>query len=300
MRPVALALLLFGWLSAAFATPPSSPADDAGCAAAIATAERSGDIPSGLLAAIGQIESGRADRVHGTIHPWPWTINADGAGHFYATKAEAVAATAALVSRGITSVDVGCMQVNLAYHPTAFASLEEAFDPLANSFYAARFLRLLFSQTGDWPAAVAAYHSQTHEIGAAYQGKVLAVWTPPGSAVPPPADSRPLGFDPAHWVGAGRRDGWWAVLDSKPSAFRPITPVAPARWIERVMAAVANCAMPTGIQLQPRTASGEVAPASSSPLPGLPAREWEGTTGSSCPASPFAKPTALRQLLAGP
>jgi Transglycosylase SLT domain len=298
MREIAVALLL-AWSSPA-AAQSAHPAESADCTAAIATAERSGGIPVGLLAAIGQIESGRPDPMYGTVQPGPWTINAGGAGHFFATKTDAVAATAALLSRGVVSVDVGCLQVNLAYHPAAFASLEEAFDPLANALYATQYLRLLFSQTGDWPAAVGAYHSQTHQIGAAYQGRVLAVWTPPGSAAPPPVDTRPPGFDPTHWVGAGRRDGWWAVLDSKPSAFRPLTSVESPRWIERVIAIVASCAMPTGTQAQARTAPGEVAPAPSLRLPGLPAREWEGTTGGRCPGSPFAKPAALRQLLAGP
>jgi soluble lytic murein transglycosylase-like protein len=69
--------------------------------------------------------------------------------------------------------------------------LEDAFDPLANALYAARFLRVLLSHIGEWPAAVAAYHSQTREGGAAYQGKVLAIWTPPGLGAPAGPDSRP-------------------------------------------------------------------------------------------------------------
>jgi hypothetical protein len=297
MREIAVALLL-AWSSAAAA---QQPAENADCTAAIATAERDGDIPAGLLAAIGQIESGRADPVYGAVRPWPWTINADGAGHFFATRAEAVAATAALLSRGVLSVDVGCLQVNLAYHRAAFASLEEAFDPLANSLYAARFLRLLFSQTGDWPAAVAAYHSQTHEIGAAYRGKVLAVWTPPGSAAPPPADSRLPGFDPANWIGAGLRDRRlsWGAPDGKFAAWRPITPSAPPLWIERVIAAVAGCAMPTEARSPARVAPAEAAPTISHSSPRLWGRERVGVGEGSCPASPFAKPAVLRQLLVG-
>ena len=30
-------------------------------------------------------------------------------------------------------IDVGCFQVDLFYHPYAFTSLEEAFDPDANA-----------------------------------------------------------------------------------------------------------------------------------------------------------------------
>jgi hypothetical protein len=297
MWEIAVALLL-AWSSAA-AAQSLGPADSAGCTAAIATAERSSDIPAGLLAAIGRIESGRPDPVHGTVQPWPWTINAGGAGHFFATKAEAVAATAALLSRGMLSVDVGCLQVNLAYHPAAFASLEEAFDPLANSLYAARYLRLLFGQTGEWPTAVAAYHSQTHEVGAAYQDKVLAVWTPRDSAAPPPADSRIPGFDRVNWIGtaAPDRDRRWAALSSKSSAWQPAALVEPPRWIERVIAAVANCAMPTETPSPLRNALTEAAPVSSRSIPGLWGSQWAGLIRGNCPASPFAKPAVLRQLL---
>jgi phytoene dehydrogenase-like protein len=74
------------------------------------------------------------------------------------------------------SIDVGCMQVNLMHHPDAFANLDLAFDPQVNAAYAARFLKELFAQTGDWTKAAALYHSATPELGAEYQRKVLAVW----------------------------------------------------------------------------------------------------------------------------
>ena len=40
-------------------------------------------------------------------------------------------------AQGARSIDVGCMQVNLLHHADAFASLEQAFDPVANARYAA-------------------------------------------------------------------------------------------------------------------------------------------------------------------
>ena len=45
------------------------------------------------------------------------------------TRQQAVAAVQALQARGVRSIDVGCLQVNLMYHPIAFASLDDAFDP---------------------------------------------------------------------------------------------------------------------------------------------------------------------------
>jgi hypothetical protein len=145
------------------------------CRQAIRAAERTGGIPDQLMAAIGRIESGRRE-ADGAINPWPWSINVEGEDHIFETKAEAVAAVRALQARGTRSIDVGCMQVNLMYHPDAFASLDEAFDPAANAAFAARFLVQLHEQTGTWPTATAWYHSATPELGADYRRKVMAVW----------------------------------------------------------------------------------------------------------------------------
>jgi hypothetical protein len=136
-------------------------------------------VPDRLLDAIAVVESGKRDPVSGAVYPWPWTINAEGIGHWYDSKAEAIAAVQALQARGVRSIDVGCMQVNLSFHPEAFASLDMAFDPMTNAAYGAKFLQQLFNQTNAWPLAVAAYHSFTPEVGADYAKKVLAAWGVP-------------------------------------------------------------------------------------------------------------------------
>jgi hypothetical protein len=146
------------------------------CQQAIESAGRAHAIPPGLMAAIGQVESGRHDPASGALHPWPWTVDAEGQGAFYDSKPQAIAAVRGLQARGVRSIDVGCMQVNLLQHPDAFNSLEQAFDPMANADYAARFLVTLHGQTAAWPAAAAMYHSATPELGAAYQQKVMAAW----------------------------------------------------------------------------------------------------------------------------
>ena len=146
------------------------------CRSAIANVERSSGIPDHLLAAIGQVESGRRDQRTGSWHPWPWTINAEGQGYFFDTKAQAIAAVRTMQARGVQSIDVGCMQINLRYHPNAFATLEQAFEPQVNVTYAARFLTQLFGQSGSWTKAAALYHSATPERGADYQRRVLALW----------------------------------------------------------------------------------------------------------------------------
>ena len=173
------AVLLGAWpsIGQARALPaPSIPAPSALCRAAILQAERTTHVPDRLLDAIAMVESGRKDPISGAVYPWPWTINAEGVGHFYDTKAEAIAAVQDFQARGIRSMDVGCLQVNLQYHPDAFASLDQAFDPTANAAYAAHFLQQLYAQTNAWPLATAAYHSFTPDLGADYARKVLAAW----------------------------------------------------------------------------------------------------------------------------
>ena len=181
IRSTLLAVLCFvPCLALARALPAASiPAPSALCRAAILQAERATHVPDRLLDAIAVVESGRRDPISGAVYPWPWTINAEGVGHFYESKAEAVAAVQDFQAHGIRSMDVGCMQVNLMYHPDAFATLDQAFDPMTNAAYGARFLQQLYSQTNAWPLAVAAYHSFTPDLGADYARKVLAAWGVP-------------------------------------------------------------------------------------------------------------------------
>jgi hypothetical protein len=169
------------------ATAADTPAQGLLCKQAIAGAETAMRIPDLFLSAIGRVESGRALSQTGQLTPWPWTVDAEGQGSFYASKAAAIAAVQALQARGVRSIDVGCLQVNLEQHPEAFGSLDQAFDPQANANFAARLLASLFVQTGSWPLAAAAYHSQTPGVGAPYQQRVLAAWATPDR---PPAGRR--------------------------------------------------------------------------------------------------------------
>ncbi len=149
------------------------------CETAVTTAEFSGHLPPRLLHAISLIESGRIDPKTGAFRAWPWTINAEGEGQFFETEQDAVTAVRALQARGVKSIDVGCAQVNLMYHPDAFTSLDDAFDPRSNARYAAHFLNALYADARDWSKAIAAYHSETPALGDAYRTLVLARWQNP-------------------------------------------------------------------------------------------------------------------------
>ncbi|MHB0669517.1 transglycosylase SLT domain-containing protein [Roseomonas mucosa] len=200
LRCLTLLLILLASMAGATAQT-SAPSPSTLCRAAIAAAEREYGLPAGLLAAIGRVESGRRDPETGERGPWPWTMNAEGRGKFFRTRAEAVAEVRQLRADGMRLIDVGCMQINLHHHPNAFASLEEAFDPLSNARYAARFLKDLNATRGDWMRSAANYHSNTPERAAAYLAAVEAQL---------PEARREAGLAPSWnpgWNPAGRAPG---------------------------------------------------------------------------------------------
>jgi hypothetical protein len=64
--------------------------DHSACSTAGKIAEAASGIPSNLLVSIGIVESGRSDPATGRAAPWPWTVNADGSGHYFSNKADAI------------------------------------------------------------------------------------------------------------------------------------------------------------------------------------------------------------------
>jgi hypothetical protein len=262
-----LAALIFCLLTANGRANPSilpelSPGEQ--CRGAIATAERGHAIPAQLMAAIGRVESGRRDPGSGAWGAWPWTINAEGQGFYFNTKAEAIKAVETLQARGVRSIDVGCMQVNLMHHPTAFANLDMAFEPAVNTDYAARFLVQLHGQTGDWTRATANYHSANPAEGEPYAAKVAAIW---------PEEQRKAGLAPplfgpgmagAGMAGAGMV-GRGMAAPGVLAPFARAMPPMPGREPPRMFAMAART--PAGM-LRGQTAGGGGA-ASSVALPSM-------------------------------
>src|SRR5271165_6672069 len=95
------------------------------CERAGVAAEQAAGLPSGLLLAIGRVESGRWDSTLARVTAWPWAINAAGKGQWFPAKEAATQTVRALLDGGTRSIDVGCFQINLMWHPTAFANLEQ-------------------------------------------------------------------------------------------------------------------------------------------------------------------------------
>ena len=125
-----------------------------------------------LLVAIASVESGRWNRETGVNIAWPWTVTAEGTGKFYPSRRAAIAAVETLQRRGIRNIDVGCMQINLGYHPDAFRPLNHAFYPSTNVAYAAKFLKELRIQRRSWDKAMRYYHSSDPKRQRYYGDKV--------------------------------------------------------------------------------------------------------------------------------
>ena len=179
LLPIAAVLPLLGPINRAAAQ------DAADCGSAVSAATTRHHLPDGLLQAIAETESGRHDPGSGARTPWPWTVTARGTGHFFATQADAIAYVRDLWANGITSIDVGCLQVTLHYHPAAFATLARAFDPSTNADYAATFLTTLHRPDTDWSEAVADYHSANPIEGGAYLQRVMVNLSGPTTPIKP-------------------------------------------------------------------------------------------------------------------
>jgi hypothetical protein len=146
------------------------------CNQAAKKAETDAKIPRNLLTAISLAESGRWDDRQKASFAWPWTVTNGASATYYPTKEEAIAGVKALRQAGKTNIDVGCMQINLHYHPNAFDSIEDAFDPVTNVGYASRFLAGLQKETESWAEAAGRYHSSDPTRLGNYRDKVLGLW----------------------------------------------------------------------------------------------------------------------------
>lgn len=139
-------------------TPIASGGEDGVCIREILAAQARHGIPDNMLLAIGLQEAGT--RRNGQFTVWPYAVNAEGEGRLFDSRLAALDWIAERQRAGVRSIDVGCMQINMRWHPDAFVNAAEGFDPTVNVDYAARFLKQLYAQTGNWMQAAGSYHSQ--------------------------------------------------------------------------------------------------------------------------------------------
>jgi len=213
-----------GLLAPGLAPALPGPGPAAVCDAAAQRAAAETGVPLDILRAVTRTETGR--RREGRMQPWPWTVNMEGAGRWFDSRAEARAFVAAHQAEGARSFDIGCFQINHRWHGTAFASVDAMFDPLENARYAARFLTRLHEEFEDWERAVGAFHSRTPALAARYLSTFRthraalrsddapppapAPVAAPGPGTSPPTAPRtpgslvPLGQSPARSLFSGR------------------------------------------------------------------------------------------------
>lgn len=146
---------LLALLPAAARASPSAEV----CEWAAQKAAQESGVPVDILGALTLTETGR--RMDGVVRPWAWSANSEGEGTWFDDPATAVAFAEDRVAQGRTNLDIGCFQLNYRWHGENFGSVAQMFDPLENARYAARFVRQLYTETGDWRAAAGAFHSRT-------------------------------------------------------------------------------------------------------------------------------------------
>lgn len=167
------------------------------CDSAAQRAAKATGVPERILRAIARVEAGRQQ--DGRFTPWPWTVNQGGRGQFFDSREAAISHVRSALAAGETNIDIGCFQINIRWHGTAFPSLDTMFDPDRNALYAAQFLLRLSDEMGSWDGAIGAYHSRHAEAASGYLTKVAthigakpALSTGPEDAARRPANSYPL------------------------------------------------------------------------------------------------------------
>ncbi len=138
-------------------------------------AERRHGLPENILLSISRVESGY-QKVDGVRRAWPWALNAGGDSAYFVTKKEALGSLNERIKKGVTNIDVGCMQLNFRWHRQFFKNLSDMINPEKNVDYGARFLKKLHQRHGSWEKAVKYYHSSKSKFNVRYYKKVKAVW----------------------------------------------------------------------------------------------------------------------------
>tara|TARA_R110002096_G_scaffold123112_2_gene266472 strand:- start:8528 stop:9199 length:672 start_codon:yes stop_codon:yes gene_type:complete len=165
--------------------------------AAVAAAARTG-VPLPVLMAVTLAETGRK-QTDSPFEPWPWAVQSQNRGYWFASADEAIDFVGGLLSSGEDNIDVGCFQLNIRWHRANFSSLREMLDPDANATYAAEFLLSLYSESGSWRTATGAYHSRNISQAEPYLTRLEQLYAVHLARNPPPpavqeATSRPERF----------------------------------------------------------------------------------------------------------
>nr|WP_303626444.1 transglycosylase SLT domain-containing protein [Roseovarius sp. M141] len=92
----------------------------------------------------------------------------DGTGKWFDSRESALSYVNGESINGSRNIDIGCFQISFKWHGENFDSVSKMFDPEENAIYAARFLKKLYVERGNWSSAVGAYHSRTEKHAKRY------------------------------------------------------------------------------------------------------------------------------------
>ncbi|WP_425363567.1 transglycosylase SLT domain-containing protein [Candidatus Tisiphia endosymbiont of Hybos culiciformis] len=132
----------------------------------ISTVEKEHNLPSGLLKAIVEVESGLKT----------YAINIKGKAFIAKSQIEASKIIRSYLKQGYTNIDIGLAQINWHWHGYNFSSIDEMLTPKNNVKYAAKLLTDLYEKHGDWQKVVRLYHSAKPHHHRQYSRKVLLSW----------------------------------------------------------------------------------------------------------------------------
>ncbi len=138
---------------------------------------RENGLPAPLFYAVALTESGQRSLSQHRLRPWPWTLNVNGRGQFFASRKAAWRALQRALASDERSVDIGLMQINWRYHHQALGSAWQALDPYHNLRVGAAILRRCYAAEPDWWESLGCYHAPNDPVRAKkYRERVTRHW----------------------------------------------------------------------------------------------------------------------------
>jgi hypothetical protein len=177
--------ILLGWLCLPVFAMPAGVCDQAARDAAARTG-----VPLSILRAVSLAETGHTEPQSRQFSSWPWAIQSQNQGNWFADPQTALSYVRELLGQGVRNIDIGCFQLNYHWHGHGFQSLEDMILPQNNALYAAQFLQDLYTETGDWRVAVGQYHSRDDARAEVYLQRLEKVYASHGGAVAAPVEAR--------------------------------------------------------------------------------------------------------------
>ena len=129
-----------------------------------------------ILYAVALVESAKVSRR--VAKPWPWALNRQGRAFIPSSLTEAKDILGGSLAKGVRSIDVGLMQVNVRWQGHRVGKPEELLDPATNLRVGADILaESIGSAPGNLVLGIGRYHAGFQDEARAYRygRRVLAV-----------------------------------------------------------------------------------------------------------------------------